>query len=312
MLTLPVFEIRLLVKSYVEKVARIRHFAMRRASHDCGATMIACLNNEEPAATGTVPFAPTATFDSSYAEGFRLCCGPYLLRFAVNEGDRAAAFRLRFAVFNLELREGLESAYQSGLDTDEFDPVCDHLIVEDVGEGKVIGTYRLQTGAMAQEHLGYYSEREFGFEPYESLRGAMIELGRACVHREHRSTDVLYLLWRGIAQCALHHGARYLVGCSSLTSLDPAHGSAVYESLGKYLVDPTLRTRPRAAFAMPLVSAVGASNRAPKLLRTYLSIGANICGPPAIDREFKTIDFLTLLDLQSLHPRIRARFLGGK
>jgi len=48
----------------------------------------------------------------------------------------------------------------------------------------------------------------------------------------------------------------------------------------------------------------------PKLLRAYLSIGAKICGPPALDRQFKTIDFLTLLDLHSLPALVRARFLN--
>jgi len=53
-----------------------------------------------------------------------------------------------------------------------------------------------------------------------------------------------------------------------------------------------------------------ASVQPPKLLRAYLSIGAKICGPPAVDREFKTIDFLTLLDLERISPTARARFLG--
>jgi putative hemolysin len=52
--------------------------------------------------------------------------------------------------------------------------------------------------------------------------------------------------------------------------------------------------------------------QAPKLLRAYLTIGAKICSGPAIDREFKTIDFLTLLDLQTLHPRVAKRFLEGR
>lgn len=30
--------------------------------------------------------------------------------------------RLRFQVFNLELHKGLKSAYERGLDVDEFDP----------------------------------------------------------------------------------------------------------------------------------------------------------------------------------------------
>jgi putative hemolysin len=235
--------------------------------------------------------------------------GPYRVRLASSETDRLAAFRLRFQVFNLELNEGLETAYASGYDTDEFDPVCDHLLVEHAVLGKVVGTYRLQSGAMALANRGYYSEREFNFEPYEPLRNHVIELGRACIHRDHRSTDVLYLLWRGIARYALRCGGRYLVGCCSLTSQDPGHGTAVYEALHDYLVDRALQTHPKPQFAMPLVNIPGADSHLPKLQRTYLSIGAKICGPPAIDREFKTIDFLTLLDLEKLHPRISVRFL---
>jgi putative hemolysin len=48
----------------------------------------------------------------------------------------------------------------------------------------------------------------------------------------------------------------------------------------------------------------------PKLLRAYLSIGAKICGPPALDQDFKTIDFLTLLDLRALPAAVRNHFLG--
>ena len=81
----------------------------------------------------------------------------------------------------------------------------------------------------------------------------MIELGRACVHRDHRTSEVLYLLWRGIAQYAIHHGGRYLIGCSSLSSQDPAHGTAVYEAMKEHLVEPDLRTTPQPAFAMPLM-----------------------------------------------------------
>ena len=175
--------------------------------------------------------------------------------------------------------------------------------------GKIVGTYRLQTGAMAFENAGFYSEREFDFSPYKRLGNAVIELGRACVHRDHRSTDVLYLLWRGIAQYAMSQGGRYLIGCSSLTSQDPARGTAVYGAMRKHLTDSHLRTTPQPDFAMPLISPEDASDKIPKLLRAYLAVGAKICGPPAIDREFKTIDFLTLMDLETLHPRVHARFL---
>ena len=231
----------------------------------------------------------------------------YRLRLAASKADVQAALRLRFLVFNLELNEGLATAFDTGCDTDQFDSVCEHLIVEHVASGDVVGTYRLQTGRSAMRNYGYYSEREFDFAPYESIRDSIIELGRACIHREHRSKEVLQLLWRGIARCAVQHGARYLIGCSSLTSQEPARGTSVYMALHGYLTEPRLRTVPTEAFAMPPVCGT-ADTSVPNLLRAYLAIGARLCGPPAIDREFKTIDFLTLMDLAGLPDCVRSRF----
>lgn len=262
--------------------------------------------------TSSVGHAKVPTWQHGHAQyGLEIRQGPYLARFASTLHDIDSALRLRFEVFNLELNEGLASAFTSGRDTDEFDSICDHLIVQHVPTRKVVGTYRLQTGSTAKENLGYYSEREFDFTPYEFLRPKVVELGRACIHRDHRSTEVLYLLWRGISGYALKQRARYLIGCSSLTSQDPEHGTAVYHRLRDWQVCGDLQTRPQEAFAMPLLKSPSGDDSVPKLLRTYLAIGARICGPPAIDREFKTIDFLTLLDLEQLHPRIRARFLGA-
>jgi len=236
--------------------------------------------------------------------------GGYALRLASTSQEKNAALRLRFLVFNLELNEGLESAYETGLDTDEFDIFCDHLVVEHEESGEVIGTYRLQTGAMAAANLGYYSEREFDFTPYVPLRNEMVELGRACIHRDHRSTEVLFLLWKGVVRYALARGGRYFIGCCSLTSQDPAEAAAVYSRLSSYQVTPELRTNPLPHFAMNLGPQVVVPKDPPKLLRAYLALGAKICGTPAIDREFKTIDFLTLLDLSSMNYRIRTKLAG--
>lgn len=231
----------------------------------------------------------------------------YRLRLAASPKDVQSALRLRFLVFNVELNEGLATAFETCYDTDQFDAACDHLIVEHISSGEVVGTYRLQTGLTALQNYGYYSEREFDFRPYKSMRDSIIELGRACINRDHRSTEVLQLLWRGIARYATQHGARYLIGCSSLTSLEPTRGTAIYVALKSYLVDPCLRTVPTEAFTMPLVCDPGDAS-IPKVLRAYLAIGARLCGPPAIDREFKTIDFLTLMDLSCLPQCVRSRF----
>jgi putative hemolysin len=235
--------------------------------------------------------------------------GTYRTRLAQSVSEIQAAQRLRFAVFNLELQEGLEESLLTGLDADPFDEVCDHLLVEHLPSGEIVGTYRLQTGSTAAANLGYYSEQEFDFQPMEPIRSSLIELGRACVHRDHRNLIVLGLLWKGIVEYARKHGGRYLCGCSSLTSQDPAVGASVYGDLCRHhLSAPSFRTRPRPAFECSLDVLTEESPKIPKLLRAYLSIGAKICGPPALDRQFKTIDFLTLLDLESLPALVRERF----
>jgi putative hemolysin len=241
----------------------------------------------------------------------RLESGEYVARLALTETERAAAYRLRFVVFNLEMNEGLESAYVDGYDKDHFDDVCDHMIVQNRTTGAIVGTYRMQMGDVAGQYFGYYSEQEFCFTPYEAMRGQIVELGRACIHREHRSPEVLHLLWRGIARYALVNGGRYMMGCCSLTSQDVEEGYAVFASLKSCMVEPSLLTKATPAFALPKAKTVLPEARAPKLLRAYLTIGAKICSEPAIDRDFKTIDFLTLLDLQTLHPRVATRFLEG-
>ena len=264
--------------------------------------------------------------------------GRYRLRLAETAKDREAACRLRFKVFNIELGEGLETSYYTGLDVDRFDTVCEHLLVEDKASGRVVGTYRMQCGETAARNLGYYSEQEFCLAPYEPLRAGILELGRASIDREHRTPEVLMLLWRGIGQYATDMGLRYLLGCSSLNSNDPAEGWRMYDQLAQYRVPREFETMPTAGYACPPEqqdlsaqpftcesdrsipeNAAGpdgspatsnTQGKVPKLLKTYLAIGARIAAPPAWDREFRTIDFLTLLDLKLLSAAARNRFLA--
>jgi putative hemolysin len=237
--------------------------------------------------------------------------GHYTIRLARDSAELRRAQVLRFQVFNLELNEGLPECAATGYDADIFDEVCDHLIVEHLPTSEIVGTYRLQTGLTAATRRGYYSEQEFDFLPYEPIRSELVELGRACVHRQHRNLVVLGLLWRGIAQYARDHGARYLCGCSSLTSQDPAAGATAFAELCRnHLIEPRWRTQPWPAFDCSLDHLCDEPPKIPKLLRAYLAFGAKICGPPALDRKFKTIDFLTFLDLESLPAIARERVLA--
>ena len=184
---------------------------LRKASIESAGSRETLVNFSSPLLTPSLPAR-------SISNHIHAQVGRYRLRLAESSEDRIAACRLRFRVFNIELGEGLESSYQTGLDTDQFDEVCEHLIVEDEREDnpgrRIVGTYRMQTGETAARHHGYYSEQEFNLAPYEPLRPGILELGRASIDREHRTPEVLTLLWRGIAQYATDMGLRYLIGCS--------------------------------------------------------------------------------------------------
>jgi putative hemolysin len=253
--------------------------------------------------------------------------GRYRVRLPQSVEDRDAACRLRFRVFNIELGKGLESSYETGMDSDRFDLFCEHLLVEDKLSRRIVGTYRMQSGESAARNLGYYSAQEFELGKYEPLRRGVLELGRASIDRDHRAPEVLTLLWRGIAQYATDMGLRYLIGCSSLNSQDPAEGWRMYRQLGAYRVSPEFESVPTASYAcpseqggrqpqhpagegQPLPAEADEAVKIPRLLKTYLAIGARIAAPPAWDREFGTIDFLTLLDLRMISQAARNRFLA--
>jgi len=246
----------------------------------------------------------TVTTDPFLAETslFRVILGQ-------SSDDLIECQRLRYDVFNVELGEGLSTSDRSGLDIDPFDSFCDHLMVRDLETGKLVGTYRLQTGEVARRNLGYYGNQLFDFSVYEPIRHELLELGRACVHVDFRNIMVLHALWKGIAVYATRNDVRYLIGCSSISSQDENYGVAMYDSLkAKYLVEPALRTQPQPGHRCEATGEPVVAGRPPRLFRAYLEISGRICGPPAIDREFKTIDFLTLVDLANLPDRVRTRF----
>jgi putative hemolysin len=254
---------------------------------------------------------PSSTdLSSATAAPISLTLGKYICSLATKDAEIDVIGRLRFQIFNAELGEGLAQSYVTGRDQDRFDQVCQHLFVMDSETKTVVGTYRMQSGAVAANHFGYYSQQEFDFTPYESLRPRLLELGRACIHRDHRNSEVLTLLWRAIALYCSRFGLRYLIGCSSLTSRDPREGWALYLQLQNFMSPPRFRTSVTPPYRLPIIDPDWSTQvKIPKLLKTYIATGARICSQPAWDQEFGTIDFLTLLDLEQLSPAARSRFL---
>ncbi|MBI3449485.1 MAG: GNAT family N-acetyltransferase [Acidobacteria bacterium] len=241
--------------------------------------------------------------------------GRYRVRFAKSSDDLDAVLRLRFDVFNLELGEGMDASFETGRDEDAFDPLCHHLMVEEAATGRLVGTYRMMTSSMAARGRGFYSAGEFylGLLP-DAVLDQAIEVGRACIHADFRNRQTLYLLWKGLASYMTWNRKRYLFGCCSLTSQDPAVGiGALARLAADGAVDRDLRVVPLPGLECRLTPAdamPAGETRLPILFRTYLRHGAKVLGPPAIDRDFKTIDFFTCLDVASMAPEHRRLFFS--
>ena len=138
------------------------------------------------------------------------------------------------------------------------------------------------------------------------------ELGRACVAGAHRDKTVLFLLWHGLIKYAQHTGIKAFFGCSSLTGTDPKPAVALYaQLLREHKVHPELKAPPRLAMACPLVSWPDRDEaervEVPKLFATYLRHGGLVLGPPAVDHEFGTIDFLMWVAVKPRHIRLFGR-----
>ncbi|MBO6793364.1 MAG: GNAT family N-acetyltransferase [Balneolaceae bacterium] len=238
----------------------------------------------------------------------------YSVKIASNRKEVEKALRLRFDVFNIELGEGLEKSFQTYMDEDEYDAQCHHLIVVENSANEVIGTYRMQDDQMAQSGNGFYTAQEFDIShfPNDVLTNS-VELGRACIHRDHRSGRVLYLLWRGLAKYLSLSAKRYLFGCCSITSQNPAEGEAVYNYLKETgAFHQTITIPVQSEFECLSLTAQSAYNdevKLPQLFKLYMDLGTKVCSKPALDRTFKTIDYLILLDKESLSEQSKALFL---
>ncbi|MEO3925913.1 GNAT family N-acyltransferase [Micromonosporaceae bacterium B7E4] len=252
----------------------------------------------------------------------------YTLLIADSASQVAAAQRLRHTVFVEEFGANLHSPV-TGLDIDEFDPYCEHLIVREDESGAVVGTYRMLTPDRAARAGRRYAEGEFDLSPLAPLRDEVVEIGRSCVDPAHRTGAVINLMWAGIARYLQLRGLRWLAGCTSVP-LDDAGATAVgvwSEVRRRNLSPPPMRVRPhRPWLAEPAGAAALAAAEAevppgapaaargrvamPALLRGYLRLGAWVCGEPAYDPEFDVADFYVLLSMDRMPDRYRRHFLG--
>jgi putative hemolysin len=237
----------------------------------------------------------------------------YIVKLAENLIEVDEVLKLRFEVFNLELKEGLDSSFSTLRDEDKFDRQCHHLLVIEKATNRIVGTYRLQTLEEAKKGHGFYSSGEFNLNKLgRKILRKSVEVGRACIDKDHRNSRALFLLWKGIAQYMFYTQKRYLFGCCSISSQDPVVGKIFMNYLERNsYVHERISTAPVSGLEcypnglkVPFREKVDM----PSLMDMYLRYGAKVCGPPAIDRAFKTIDFFIVLDTNDLDPETREMF----
>jgi putative hemolysin len=262
-----------------------------------------------------MPIAPSSAEPglsrSRRAPTFARRCG-LVLAWARHNDELREAQRLRFDVFSRELGARLVSPL-AGHDIDRFDDYCEHLLVRDAATREIIGTYRVLTPAQARRAGGTYCDQEFDLAPLGPLRTRMVELGRSCVHAEHRHGGVVLALWGELAAFMARNALDTMMGCASI-SLQP-HGvpgaAAVWQQLCLNHLAP-VRFQVRPHLALPLAhSLLPDGISAPPLIRAYLRLGARLLGPPAWDPAFNTADLPMMMRVQDLPPRYRQGASGG-
>jgi putative hemolysin len=233
----------------------------------------------------------------------------YRVGLARSEDEIREAQRLRYKVFADELGARLASRIPDH-DIDLYDPYCDHLLVRETDSDRVVGTYRILSPIAARRVGQYYSESEFCITRLQHLRHRMVEVGRSCIHPDHRSGAVIAMLWAGLANYMQSHGYDYLMGCASIGMGDGGHNAAnLFRQIGPAHMAP-VEYRVFPLHGLPVDSlATDQPALVPPLIKGYLRVGAWICGEPAWDPDFNTADLLLLLPLSRMNQRYMRHFL---
>jgi putative hemolysin len=199
---------------------------------------------------------------------------------------------------------------EQGLDIDLYDRWCEHLIVRDTGSGEVVGTYRMLPPERVAAAGGWYCASEFDVAALAAQRHRVVEVGRACVDPGYRTGLVIALLWGGLMRYLRAYPGAVALGCASLGTEDGGHvaASVCRRMLRDHLAPEPWRVTPRQAFGLDGWRDV-AKPTVPPLLKGYLRLGADVCGPPAWDPEFRTADLLVRLDVARANPRYVDRLL---
>jgi putative hemolysin len=227
----------------------------------------------------------------------------------VNPSWAEAAQRMRHDVFSTDFGVEFPSA-NSGLDRDQYDEFCEHLVIWHEETDTVAGTCRMLRPERAAAVGGRYSGHLFDLSRLAPIDSSLMEVSRLCVHPAHRNGAVVSGLWAGIVRHAMQSGSRWLGGCCSVPLADGGELAAVtWNTVSrKYLAPPSFEVRPRVPWRADATGTPARPMALPALLRGYLRLGAWVCGEPAHDAGFRTADLYVLLDLDRADGRYLRRY----
>ncbi|GAB6048400.1 L-ornithine N(alpha)-acyltransferase [Methyloparacoccus murrellii] len=236
----------------------------------------------------------------------------HAVEIATRADDVRAAQALRYRVFGEEMGARLHSRVD-GLDADEIDDHCDHLLVRDLATGAVVACTRLLSDTAAARLGHFYSEGEFRLDGVLGLPGRFLEIGRTCVDPVQRGGVVLGMLWNGLAEYVYRHRFDYLMGCASIPPGPSGFAvDAVYRQIRPEQFGPAhLAVSPRRPVP-PGRRCIRDESGIPPLLQAYLRLGCWVCGEPFWDEDFNVMDVFILLDLSRLQARYERRFMGTR
>lgn len=218
---------------------------------------------------------------------------------------------LRFRVFGKEMGAKLKTESE-GLDYDEVDSYCDHLVVYDNLNKKIVGYTRLLNQDQAERLGRFYSQSEFNLDQVLTLPGRFLEIGRTCVDPDYRGGAVLTTLWSALVQYALEGQFNYLLGCASITPGPSGFAiDAVYRNIdAKNIAPSSLQVTPSIPVPRELRCERDESG-IPPLLKAYFRFGAVVCGEPCWDEDFNCMDLFMLLPLDQLQERYSKHYMRG-
>jgi putative hemolysin len=225
------------------------------------------------------------------------------------------AQRLRHLVFATEMGAQLNSPLP-GHDIDLFDDFCEHLLVRDAQSLAVVGTYRVLTPAQAKRVGSFYTDTEFDLTRLRAYRERMVELGRSCVHPDHRHGGVIMALWGALTEFMVRNQLDIMIGCASIpmnqqgAQAADAAASVWLQLKQTHLAPIEEQVRPR--LALPIrPEAEQFKTEPPALIKGYLRLGAKILGAPAWDPDFNTADLPMIMHISEMPKRYRKHFLGS-